>query len=77
MKKLIIFLLFLSAASCGVLKDIEEIGGTCTIVLTDGSSIIANGGIEISEITQAITYRDEDGKLWSLFKDDYQSYSCN
>lgn len=77
MKKLIIFLLFLSATSCDTLKDIERIDGTCTIILSDGSLIETVGVIEISERTQAITYRDEDGKLWSLFKDDYQSYSCN
>lgn len=77
MKKFFVVLFFFVVASCDVLKDIEEINGTCMINLSDGSTVIANGGIEISERTQAITYRDEDGKLWSLFREDYESYSCN
>ncbi|MEB2782286.1 hypothetical protein [Algoriphagus persicinus] len=59
------------------LVDIRDIDGPCTILLTDGTTIVSNGDIELSKRTQAITYRDEDGKIWSLFKDDYTSYSCD
>lgn len=62
--------------SCDTLQDVKEINGSCTIVLSDGSQVITNGNIEIMERTQTITYRDEKGKIWSLFKDDYTSYSC-
>jgi len=58
------------------LVDIMEVDGPCTIVLTDGTTVVSSGNIEISKRTEAITYRDEDGKLWSLFKEDYTSYSC-
>lgn len=77
MRKLIFCLFLISTSACDTLKDIERIDGTCTIILSDGSSIETVGVIELSERTQAITYRDEDGKLWSLFKDDYQSFTCN
>ncbi|WP_439490079.1 DUF903 domain-containing protein [Algoriphagus sp.] len=80
MKKFLpLLLLILSACSLfedTKLVDIREIDGPCTIMLTDGSTITSDGNIKISKRTQAITYRDEDGKLWSLFKDDYVSYSC-
>ncbi len=54
----------------------EEFTGTCTIILVDGSTITTDG-IEFTKSTEVITYRDEDGKLWSLFPGDYDSYSCN
>ena len=78
MKRLsLIFLI--SLFSCEMiddLTDIEEIKGPCTIILTDGSVLETTEDIELSVRTQAITYRDENRKLWSLFKNDYQSYSC-
>ncbi|PZX56038.1 hypothetical protein LV84_02404 [Algoriphagus ratkowskyi] len=58
------------------LVDVKEINGPCTIGLTDGSSVISNGNIEISKTTLTITYRDEANKLWSLVKNDYTSYTC-
>lgn len=76
MKKLGAFFLFAILLSCEDLIDVEEITGTCTIVLIDGS-IITTLGVEFMKKTETITYRDEDGKLWSLFKGDYESYSCN
>lgn len=78
MKKLpLIFLLsFFSCEVIDELTDIEEIKGPCTIVLKDGSTLETTEDIELSVRTQAITYRDENKKLRSLFKDDYQSYTC-
>lgn len=57
------------------LKDVKIIEGSCTITLTDGRTVTSDG-LEIMLKTETITYRDEEGKLWSLFKNDYQSYSC-
>jgi hypothetical protein len=73
-------LLILLVAGCNLfedtkLVDILKIDGPCTILLADGTSVVSSGTIEFSKRTEAITYRDEDGKLWSLFKGDYPSYS--
>ena len=75
-KMLLLSLFCVSLLGCDTLQDVKEINGDCTIVLADGSSIVSFGNIEILEKTQTITYRDADGKIWSLFKDDYTSYSC-
>jgi hypothetical protein len=80
MKKLIPFLIIL-LSGCSLLEDtklvdIKEINGPCTILLTNGTTVLSNGNIEFSKRTEAITYRDDAGKLWSLFKGDYQSYTC-
>lgn len=80
MKKACIGVL-LVLSGCGLfedtkLVDIQEKDGPCTIKLKDGSTVSSSGNIEISKRTQAITYRDEAGKLWSLFREDYQGYSC-
>ncbi|EAZ80366.1 hypothetical protein [Algoriphagus machipongonensis] len=74
-------LLFLALASCGLfedtkLVDIQKVDGPCTIVLKDGSTIEVEGSIEVSKRYKGITYRDEEGKIWSLFEDEYDSYSC-
>lgn len=80
MKKCLpILILFLAGCSLfedTKLVDVKEVLGPCTIVLTDGTSVVSSGNIEISKTTMTITYRDEADKLWSLFKDDYTSYSC-
>lgn len=78
MKNLPIILL-LALFSCEMidgLTDIEEIKGPCTIILTDGNVLEVTEDIEYSVRTEAITYRDENKKLRSLFKNDYQTYSC-
>ncbi|MFC5625900.1 hypothetical protein [Algoriphagus winogradskyi] len=80
MKKYLPFLI-LVITGCSLfeetdLVDIQDIDGPCTIILTDGSSVVSNGNIEISKRTQAITYRDENNKIWSLFKNDYTSFTC-
>ncbi|MBB6328551.1 hypothetical protein FHS59_004207 [Algoriphagus iocasae] len=58
------------------LVDVQKFDGPCIITLKDGSTIETEGGIEVSKRYEGITYRDEDGKIWSLFKDEYDSYSC-
>jgi hypothetical protein len=70
----ILSLMFL--ASCEELTDVKEIDGPCTIELVDGGTITTEGNIEILKETGSITYRDEDGKLWSLLATEYSSYSC-
>lgn len=77
---MVLFLMFLVSSCEGVLediglKDVKIIEGSCTITLIDGSTV-SSEGLEIMLKTETITYRDEEGKLWSLFKDEYQSYSC-
>ncbi|MDF2157517.1 DUF903 domain-containing protein [Algoriphagus sp. CAU 1675] len=79
MKKLTVIFVLLALGACKIIDDIvdiERIDGPCTILLTDGSTIVTNESLELSVRTQAITYRDDDGKLWSLFKGEYQSYTC-
>lgn len=78
MKKLplIFLLLFFGCEIIDELTDIEEIKGPCTIILTDGNIVETTEDIEYSARTEAITYRDENRKLRSLFKFDYQSYTC-
>ncbi|MHA7130917.1 YgdI/YgdR family lipoprotein [Algoriphagus namhaensis] len=76
MKKLGLLCLLFFFFSCEELIDVEEITGNCTIILIDGTTITTQG-IELLKSTETITYRDENGKLWSLFRDDYESYSCN
>lgn len=73
--------LFLLLMGCSLfedtkLVDIQKIEGPCTIILKNGSSIETTGSIEVSKRYEGITYRDEDGKIWSLFKGEYNSYSC-
>ncbi|WP_373399958.1 hypothetical protein V8V91_10220 [Algoriphagus halophilus] len=58
------------------LVDIQKFEGPCVITLKDGSTIETTGGIEVSKRYEGITYRDEEGKIWSLFKEEYTSYSC-
>ncbi|MBN3522081.1 DUF903 domain-containing protein [Algoriphagus lutimaris] len=58
------------------LVDIQKFDGPCVITLKDGSTIETIGGIEVSKRYEGITYRDEEGKIWSLFKEEYTSYSC-
>ncbi|TXE13990.1 hypothetical protein [Algoriphagus aquimarinus] len=76
LKLLLVSLFGVSLSGCDLLQDVKEINGSCTIVLVDGSTVVSNGNIEILEKTQTITYRDDAGKIWSLFKDEYTSYTC-
>ncbi|SFB47109.1 hypothetical protein [Algoriphagus aquimarinus] len=76
LKLFVVSLFGVSLLGCDLLQDVKEINGSCTIVLVDGSSVVSNGNIEILEKTQTITYRDDSGKIWSLFKDEYTSYTC-
>jgi len=58
------------------LKDIKRVDGPCTITLKDGTVIETPYSLEISIRTEAITYRDEDRKLWTVFREEYESYAC-
>jgi hypothetical protein len=69
--KLVILLLFAGiSSSC---MDIEEISGTCEvyIVMEDGSVRFYEmfEDIRRNESTGAFTYRDENGRLWSINQD--------
>jgi hypothetical protein len=57
----LVFLVFLFF--CDTLRDVNESNGPCTIILTDGSTIVSNGNIEIQNNIDTITYQDEAGKL--------------
>ncbi|WP_339705566.1 hypothetical protein [Algoriphagus aquimarinus] len=76
LKLFVVSLFGVSLLGCDLLQDVKEINGSCTIVLADGGTVVSNGNIEILEKTQTITYRDDAGKIWSLFKDEYTSYTC-
>ncbi len=74
-------LILVTFASCSLfedtkLVDIQKLDGPCIITLIDGSIIETTKGIEVTKRYEGITYRDEDGKIWSLFKEEYESYSC-
>ncbi|WP_297335393.1 hypothetical protein [Algoriphagus sp.] len=77
-----VLLILLTMSSCESwlqdigLKDIQRFDGPCSIVLSDGSLVETPYSIEVTIRTEAITYRDEEGKLWSLFREDYESFSC-
>ena len=77
---IILFILFFSSCDSWLqdigLKDIKRIDGPCTILLVDGTVIETPYSLEVTIRTEAITYRDENGKLWSLFREEYESYSC-
>jgi hypothetical protein len=58
-----------------IINDVKEISGACSITLIDGSSVTGSE-IRIRKSTKTLTYSDLDKKLWSLFEEDYVSYSC-
>lgn len=75
MKKLFFASIFaLGLVSC--ISDIEEITGTCTVLLKDGTTIEMSQDIRQNTRTGAITYRDEEGNLKSIFKEDYETFIC-
>lgn len=74
MRKLFIVVL-IGLIGCDEIVDIKNIDGPCTIQLKDGTIITAQS-IELLKSTGTITYRDDDGKLWSIAVDRYESYSC-
>ena len=77
---IILFILFFSSCDSWLqdigLKDIKRIDGPCTILLVDGTVIETPYSLEVTIRTESITYRDENGKLWSIFREEYESYSC-
>lgn len=76
MRLILICLLVLSFLACDNILEVIRIDGPCSIQLTDGTTIFTEDSLEILESTGTITYRDDEGRLWSLTKDEYTSYSC-
>ncbi|GMQ30311.1 hypothetical protein [Algoriphagus confluentis] len=74
MRKLFVVLL-IALLGCDELVDIKKIDGPCTIQLKDGT-LIETEGIELLKSTGTLTYRDQDGKLWSIAVDRYERYTC-
>lgn len=62
--------------SCEELVDVKREIGPCTIQLANGGTITTKDDIEILKATGTITYRDEDGKLWSVTTNEYIGYTC-
>ena len=62
--------------SCEKILEVQRFDGPCTIELVNGQRITTQNSIEILESTGTITYRDEEGKLWSIKSSEYTSYSC-
>jgi hypothetical protein len=67
-------ILILSLGSC--ISDIEEITMSCSVLLKDGTTIEMSQDIRKNTRTGTITYRDEDGNLKSIFKEDYETFDC-
>jgi hypothetical protein len=76
MRKLCFFFVFILCGACEELVDVKRIEGPCTIQLVNGSTITTQEAIEILKTTGTITYRDGNGKLWSIPADEYLTYSC-
>jgi len=75
MKK-IFFASILILGLTGCISDIEEISGSCTVVLKDGTTVEMTQEIRKNTRTGTITYRDEKGNLRSVFKEDYETFTC-
>jgi hypothetical protein len=76
MRHFCFFLALVFLASCEELVDVKREKGPCTIQLANGSTITTKDDIEILKATGTITYRDEDGKLWSIPANEYITYTC-
>jgi len=76
MRQITFFFVLIFLASCEEIFDAKGIEGPCIIELVDGTTLSVERSIEILQSTGTITYRDEDGKLWSIPVDEYVSYSC-
>lgn len=72
----LLFFLLIFLCSCDELIEVLRFDGPCTILMKDGSTITTQESIEILESTGTITYRDDDGLLWSVAVDEYESYTC-
>lgn len=68
--------LLLFFASCEDIIDVTRVDGPCTIQLKNGTVITTENSIEILDSTGTITYRDDEDRLWSLTRSEYESYSC-
>ncbi|MFN3996961.1 hypothetical protein [Algoriphagus sp.] len=76
MRRFYFLLIFILISSCEDLFDVKREKGPCTIQLANGGTITTQEDIEILQATGTITYRDDEGKLWSIPADEYSSYSC-
>lgn len=76
MRKYLALIFVFGMAGCEWFSDVTEEDGACTIFLMDGTTIVTQQNIEILETTYMLTYRDADGKLWTLSREEYQTYSC-
>ena len=72
---ILIFIAF-GFSSCEKILEVDRYDGPCTIELVNGQRITTQKSIEVLESTGTITYRDEDGKLWSIKSSEYISFSC-
>jgi hypothetical protein len=70
---LVFCFLMLATGAC---LEVETINQSCTVVMNDGTIIEISRDIRRNRKTGTITYRDENDKLWSIFQEDYESYSC-
>jgi hypothetical protein len=73
---LVLFFLLPFLFSCEKLLEVLRFPGPCTIELIGGQRITTPHSIEILESTGTITFRDENGKLWSIKADEYVTYTC-
>ncbi|GAA0878884.1 hypothetical protein GCM10009119_18520 [Algoriphagus jejuensis] len=76
MRKYLMLTVVFGMFGCEGFNDVTETSGPCTILLVNGASISTQETIKIMESTNIITYRDADGKLWSIPPAEYSSYSC-
>jgi hypothetical protein len=76
MKKTVVVFFSSFLFSCDDLIDIRRYDGPCRIELKNGTVITTQEDIELLKSTGTITYRDENGKIWSLTTEEYETYSC-
>ncbi|RIW14034.1 DUF903 domain-containing protein [Algoriphagus lacus] len=76
MYRYFLFFFLVVLGSCDELIEVLRFDGPCTIQMKDGSTITTKESIEILESTGTITYRDDEGRLWSVTTDEYESYVC-
>ena len=60
----------------GACLEVETFNQSCTVVMNDGTILEISRDIRRNKKTGTITYRDEDDKLWSIFQEEYESFSC-
>jgi hypothetical protein len=56
--------------------EVEKIKRTCTVFLKDRTTLEIKDDVRKNRKTGTITYRDEEGRLWSLYETAYDSLVC-